>query len=73
MLDVGDPDDLRLRRHLDPDRVRAQSADDPLGDDPLLTAVLVAAQELLGEVVVDGGIGAAPGGAGQRHGGDARP
>ena len=56
MLDVGDLDDLRLARRLDPDRVRAQSADDSLGDDPLLAAVLVAAQQLLAEVVIDGGV-----------------
>src|SRR5689334_10781967 len=40
--------------------MRAQGADDPLGDDPLLTTVLVAAQQLLAEVVVDRGVGAAP-------------
>ena len=51
-----------------PDRVRTQLADDALGDDPLLATVLVAAQQLLAEVVVDGGVGAAPGRAGQRHG-----
>ena len=71
VLDVRDLDDLRLRRRLDPDRMRAQGADDPLGDDPLLAAVLVAAQQLLAEVVVDGGVGAAPGRAGEGDGGDA--
>ena len=33
----------------------ARGADDALGDDPLLAAVLVAAQELLAQMVVDGG------------------
>jgi hypothetical protein len=41
--------------------------DDPLGDDRVLLAVLVAAQELLAEVGVDGGVGAAAGRAGQGH------
>ena len=71
VLDVRHLDDLRLGRRLDPDRVRAQGADDPLGDDPLLAAVLVAAQQLLAEVVVDGGVGAAPGRAGEGDGRDA--
>ena len=73
MLDVGDLDHLRLGGRLDPDRVRAQGADDALGDDPLLTAVLVAAQQLLAEVVVDRRVGAAPDRAGQGHARDARP
>ncbi len=71
VLDVRHLDDLRLRRGLDPDRVRAQGADDSLGDDPLLAPVLVAAQQLLAEVVVDGGVGAAPGRAREGDGRDA--
>ncbi len=71
MLDVCDLDDLRFRRRLDPHRMRAQGADDPRGDDALLAAVLVAAQQLLAEVVVDGRVGAAPGRAGEGNGGDA--
>ena len=43
------------------------------GDDRLLLAVLVAAQQLLAEVVVDRRVGAAPGRAGQRDGRDALP
>ena len=56
-----------------PDGVRAEGPDDPLGDDPLLAPVLVAAQQLLAEMVVDSGVGAAPGRAGQRDGRDACP
>ena len=52
----------------DPDGVRAQRAGDPADDDRLLLAVLVGAQELLAEVVVDGGVGGAAGGAGERDG-----
>ena len=52
----------------DPDGVRAQRAGDPADDDRLLLAVLVGAQQLLAEVVVDGGIGGAAGGAGERDG-----
>ena len=52
----------------DPDGVRAQRAGDAADDDRLLLAVLVGAQQLLAEVVVDGGIGGAAGGAGQRDG-----
>ena len=73
VLDVRDLDDLRLGRRLDPDRMRAQGADDPLDDDPLLAAVLVAAQELLAEVVIDGWVGASAGRPGQGDGRDARP
>ena len=58
---------------LDPDRVRAQRAGDALGDDRVLAAVLVAAQQLLAEVVVDGRVGAAAGRAGEGDGGDAGP
>ena len=56
---------------LDPDRVRPQGADDPLGRRSVLAPVLVAAQQLLAEVVVDGGVGAAPGRAGEGDGRDA--
>ena len=49
-------------------RVRAQRAGDPADDDRLLLAVLVGAQQLLAEVVVDGGVGGAAGRAGQRDG-----
>src|SRR6185295_18997215 len=62
---------LRLPRRLDPDRERTELADDLLDEDPVLAAVLVAAQQLLAEVVVDRGVGAAPGRAGQRDGGSA--
>jgi len=57
MLDVGDLDDRRLlgRRH--PHRERAQRAGDPAGDDRLLGTLLGRAQQLLTEVVVDGGVG----------------
>ena len=48
--------------------VRAQRADDAPRDDRLLLAVLVGAQQLLAEVVVDGGIGAAARRAGEREG-----
>ena len=60
MLDVRDLDDARLVGGLDPDGVRAQRALDPPRDDPVLGAVLVGAQELLAEVIVDAGVGAAP-------------
>ena len=73
VLDVRDLDHDGLGRDLDPDRVRLEPARDPLGDDPVLVPVLVAAQQLLAEVVVDGRVGAAPGRAGERHGrGDCR-
>ena len=62
---------LRLLRRLDPYRVRTELADDLLGDDPVLAAVLVAAQQLLAEVVVDRGVGAAPGRPGEGDGGSA--
>ena len=52
----------------DPDGVGAQGAGDAADDDRLLLAVLVGAQELLAEVVVDGGVGGAAGGAGQGDG-----
>ena len=41
-------------------------AHDPPATIALLVPVLVAAQQLLAEVIVDGGVGAAPGRAGQR-------
>ena len=47
-------------------RVRAQRARDPAGDDRLLLAVLVGAQQLLAEVVVDRRVGRAARRAGQR-------
>ncbi len=56
---------------LDPDRVRTQATDDALDHDAVLAAVLVGAQEALAEVVVDGGVGAAAGRAGQGDGRDA--
>jgi hypothetical protein len=52
--------------------VRAEPVDDPLGDDPVLAAVLVGAEQALAKMVVDGGVGTAPGRAGEGHGGDAR-
>ena len=68
VLDVRDLDEGRLVRGGDPDRVGAQGAGDAADDDRLLFAVLVGAQEPLAEVVVDGGVGGAAGGAGQRDG-----
>ena len=53
---------------LDPDRDRGEPALDPPGDDRVLVAVLGAVQELLAEVVVDGGVGAAAGRAGEGDG-----
>ena len=67
MLDVGHPDEHRLGRGGHPHGVRPQPAGDPAGDDRVLVAVLVGAQQLLAEVVVDGGVGAAPGRARERH------
>jgi hypothetical protein len=67
VLDVGDAYDHRLRRALDPDRDRRQAALDPLRDDGVLGAVLVAVEELLAEVIVDGGIGAATRRSGEGH------
>ena len=52
--------------------VRAQRARDPPRDDRVLLADLGAVQHLLAEVVVDGGVGAAPGGAGEADGGGDR-
>ncbi len=60
MLDVRDPRQLGLGRGGDPDRVRAQRALDPPRDDRVLFAVARVAQQLLAEVRVDGGVGAAP-------------
>ena len=57
----------------DPDRVRAQRARDPVGDDRLLLAVLVRAQQLLAEVVVDRRVGRAADRAGQRDRRGAQP
>ena len=65
MLAIARDDGLLGRRH--PHAHRAQRADDAPGDDRLLLAVLVGAQQLLAEVVVDGGVGAAPRRAGQRE------
>ncbi len=67
VLDVGHLDHARLGRRLDPDRLAAQRALDPPDDDLVLAAVLGGAQELLAEVIVDRGVGAAPGRAGERH------
>ena len=72
VLDVRDLDDDRLGRGRHPDRVRPQRLGDPPHDDRVLVAVLVAAQQLLAEVVVDGRVGAAPRGAGQRDRAGAR-
>ena len=60
MLDVRHLDHDGLRSDLDPDRVRLEPAFDPPGDDRVLVPVLRALQQLLAEVIVDGGIGAAP-------------
>ena len=68
VLDVGDLDQRGFVGGGDPDRVRAQRAGDPADDDRLLLAVLVGAQELLPEVIVDGRVRAAAGGAGERDG-----
>ena len=73
VLDVGDLDQARLGRGLDPDRMGAQPADDPPGDDLVLGAVLGALQQLLADVVVDRGVGAAPRRAGQGDRRGARP
>ena len=45
-----------------------QGAGDAADDDRLLFAVLGGVQELLAEVVVDGGVGGAAGGAGEGDG-----
>ena len=58
---------------VDPDRVRAQRAGDPAGDDRLLLAVLGRAEQLLAEVVVDGRVGRAADRAGERDGRRAQP
>ena len=71
VLDVRHLDHLRLVAGLHPDRARSELAGDPPGDDPVLDPVLFALHQLLGEVIVDRGIGAAPGRAGECHGGDA--
>ena len=60
-------DELRLGRGGDPDGVRAQRALDPPRDDRVLLAVARVAQQLLAEVVVDRGVGAAAGRAGERE------
>ena len=74
MLDVGDLDHHRLGRRLDPDRQRRRAGARSGGRRSACScAVLGAVQQLLAEVVVDGGVGAAPGRAGERDGrGDAR-
>ena len=56
---------------VDPDRMRAQRALDAPRDDRVLLAVALVAQQLLAEVIVDGGVGAAAGGAGERERADA--
>ena len=68
VLDVRDAHERRLGRGRDPDGVRAQRAGDPAGDDLVLLAVLVAAQQLLAKVVVDRRVGAAARGARERDG-----
>ena len=57
-----------LVRGGDPDGVGAQGAGDAADDDRLLLAVLLGAQESFAEVVVDGRVGGAAGGAGERDG-----
>ena len=73
VLDVGDLHQARLGRRLHPDRLTAERALDPPDHDLVLATVLRGAQELLAEVIVDRGVGAAPSGAGQRHRRRARP
>ena len=70
MLDVGDLDHRGIGVDLDPDRPRSELALDPPGDDLVLAQILGRVQQLLPEVVVDGGIGAAADRAGERYGGD---
>ena len=72
VLDVRDPHDLGLVGHRHPDRVRPQRPLDPPGDDRVLLAVLVGAQEPLAEVVVDRRVGAAADRAGEGDGADAQ-
>ena len=72
VLDVGDLDDPRLGRRPRP-RPRAAAASRTIRRTTISCsrAVLVAAQQLLAEVVVDRRVGAAPGRAGERDGRDA--
>ena len=51
---LADLRDDRLLGGGDPHAVRAQRPDDAPGDDRLLLAVLLRAQELLAEMVIDG-------------------
>jgi hypothetical protein len=67
VLDVLHLDQHRLFRGGDPHAHRFERPLDTPLDDRLLLAVLDAVQQLLAQVVVDGGVGAAPGGPRQRH------
>jgi hypothetical protein len=59
VLDVRHPDQLGLLSGLDPHGVRPKCPLDPPRHDLVLGSVLLTAQELLAQVVVDRGIGAA--------------
>ena len=62
-----DLDECRLARSGHPEAHRVEGALDAARDDVLLLAVLGAAQQLLAQVVVHAGVGAAARGARQRH------
>jgi hypothetical protein len=67
VLDVRDGDEHGLGRGGDEDGVRGQRALDAPRDDRVLLAVLGRLEQLLAEVGVDGGVGAAARRAGQGH------
>jgi hypothetical protein len=67
VLDVHHLDQAGLGRRLYPDRGAAQRPLNPAHHDLVLAPLLRRPQELLAEVIVDGGIRAAPSGARERH------